>query len=333
MMKMRFPVLLLTTILVAACDNGSTFSGNPTVPPPAGEGLPITSANSAAAMTVALYAAFESGDVGDVAGTLGVGGATVGKVNKVSSSQLRSGILFNAMQKVPFGPIDHACTISGIMTISGTISDPLSLSFSAGDSLTVVATDCIDVPGETVNGQLDYNFVSVTGDILAGPPYATVIDVALTNFSVDDTTDVTVANGNATITLDTLEDPLWLVSIAGPSLMYDTSTSSHTVTNYSHTQTVESADASMPYTMDASGTVQSTDLADYVVYSTPVLFAALGQAYPNTGEFLVSGDNSSIRLIVVDDVNVSLQSDFDGDGVADETIDITWDALLGQVSQ
>ena len=224
-MKMRFPVLLLTTILVAACDNGSTFSGNPTGPPPAGEGLPITSANSAAAMTVALYAAFESGDVGDVAGTLGVGSATVGKVNKVSSSQLRSGILFNAMQKVPFGPIDQACTISGIMTISGTISDPLSLSFSAGDSLTVVATDCIDVPGETVNGQLDYNFVSVTGDILAGPPYATVIDVALTNFTVDDTTDVTVENGNATITLDTLEDPLWLVSIAGPSLMYDTSTS------------------------------------------------------------------------------------------------------------
>ncbi len=332
-MKMRFPALLLTTTLVAACGGGSSYSGNPTTPPPAGGGgLVITSANATAAASVALIAAFDSGDIGDVIGTLGVETANAGNMSKVASSQLRSGTLFYAMQNVPFGPFEQPCLISGIMTISGNIADPLTMSSSAGDTLTVVAADCVDVPGETVNGQIDYDFVSITGDILVGPPFAMTIDITLTNFQVDDGTDVTTSNGSATVTFDTLADPDWLVSVGGPILTIDTSTSSLTLTGFSQTQTVNTAAVPTPYTLDSGGTVESTDLVDIVDYSTPVLFEGLDPAYPYTGEFLVSGDNSSVRLIALDDVNVRLEADFNGDGVADETIDTTWDALIGQAN-
>ena len=332
-MKMRFPVLILTITMVAACDGGTSFPGTTSGPPPAGgEGLAITGTNATAAMSVALYAAFESGEVGDVVGTLGVDTANVGKMNKVASGQLGSGTLFNATQNVPFGPFDQPCLISGMMRISGDLADPLGMSFSSGDTLTVIAMDCVDVPGETVNGQIDYDFVLIAGDILVGPPFEMTIDVTLTDFQVDDSTDTNTANGNATVTLDTLADPDWLVSIDGPILTSDTSTSSNTLSNFSQTQTVNTAAVPTPYTMISSGTVDSTDLDDIVDYSTPVMFEGLDQAYPYTGEFLVSGDNSSVRLIALDEVNVRLESDFNGDGVVDETTDTTWDALIAQAN-
>ncbi len=332
-MKMRYPALLLTFMMVSACDGDTSFSGNPTAPPPTGGGaLTITSVNAPTAMSVALNAAFESGGVGDVAGIFGVSTANVGNMNKVAGGQFHSATLINAMQKVPFGPFDQPCLVSGMITISGDLADPLGISFAAGDTLTIVAADCDDGLGEVVNGTIDYLFTTMTGDILAGPPYRLVIDVDLTNFQVADSAGTSISNGSATVSIDTTTDPLWTVSINGPLLTIDTPTSSESLSNFDTTETVDTLIVPTPYTMVSNGTVDSTDLNGTIDYSTPVMFEGLGEAYPLTGEFLVTGASSSIRLIVLDEINVRMESDFDGDGVPDETTNTTWDALIAQAS-
>lgn len=62
------------------------------------------------------------------------------------------------------------------------------------------------------------------------------------------------------------------------------------------------------------------------------MFEGLDEACPYTGEFLVSGGNSSIRLIALGEINVRLESDFDGDDLVDETTNTTWDALIAQAN-
>jgi hypothetical protein len=338
-MKLRYPALLLTCMSVAACSEDTSFSGKTSNPPPAGGGggggggaLVITSTNAPVAMSVALTAAFESGAVGDIIGTLGLGTANVGNMNKVSGGQFFSGTLANAMQQAPFGPFDQPCLVSGMITLSGDLADPLGISFAAGDTLTVVATDCDDGLGEVTNGTIDYLFTTVTGDILLGPPYRLVIDVDLTNFQVADSADTKTSNGSATVSIDTTTDPIWSVSINGPLLTTDTTTSSETISDFDMTQTVDTLVVPTPYTMVSNGTVDSTDLNGTVGYSTPVMFEGSGEAYPFTGQFLVSGENSSVLLTALDEINVRLESDFDGDGVADETTDTTWDALIAQAN-
>ncbi len=330
-MKMRYPALLLTTMMVSACGGGTSFSGN-TAPPVGSGALAITSANATSAVSVSINAAFQSGNLGDMVGTLGVATANVGNRNKVAGSQHRSGTLFYAMQKIPFGPIDQPCLVSGMITISGNLADPLGGTFSVGDTLTVVATDCDDGLGEVVNGTIDYRFATITGDILVGPPYELVIDIDLTNFQVADSMDTKTSNGSATVSIDTTADPVWSVSINGPLLTTDTTTSSEAISNFDMTQTVDTGVAlTMPYTLASNGTVDSTQLDGTVDYSTPVTFEGSGEAYPFTGEFLVTGANgASILLIALDEVNVRLESDFDGDGVVDETTDTTWGALINQ---
>jgi hypothetical protein len=84
-----------------------------------------------------------------------------------------------------------------------------------------------------------------------------------------------------------------------------------------------------PYTQTSSGTLNSTLLSGVVSYATPVDFEGSGLDYPDVGEFLVTGSNSSSRLTAIDNVNVRIDIDTDGNGTTDETIDTTWAALEG----
>jgi len=71
-------------------------------------------------------------------------------------------------------------------------------------------------------------------------------------------------------------------------------------------------------------------LAGEIVYSTPVTFQGAGAAYPFTGEMLVTGDNGgTVRLIALDEINVRIETDADGDGNVDAggTEDTTWEDI------
>ena len=107
----------------------------------------------------------------------------------------------------------------------------------------------------------------------------------------------------------------------------DASANPETLSNYSSDQTFDGNLNPAEYTLAAAGRLDSTQLPGVIDYSTGPNFAGFEASYPNTGELLVRGDASSVKLIAVDSTNVRIEIDSNDDGTVDETINTTWDEL------
>jgi len=164
------------------------------------------------------------------------------------------------------------------------------------------------------------------GDIFSGL-YDLSMTMIISTLQVTTPTEVLSTNGNATARLNLLELLYAEATVSGSSITMDYNSMSDTLFAFSSMQTVDAGAPDQPFTMVTQGTLTTTRLAGSVAYSTPVMFAGLGSSYPYTGEFLVAGDNSSIRLVVDNDVDVHIDIDSDGDTVIDETIVTTWAEL------
>ena len=320
MNRLLFTVLL-STLVISACGGSDpdTTGQQPTSSP-----LDLTPANAQTAAKVSYAAAIGSGELTDVGGSIGLSAGAPGAQAKFSAAAWNSGFLVNVMQKIPFGPDTLPCADSGTMTLSGDIADPLTL--SAGDTFQVVFSACDDGFGEVVDGTLNYTVSAFAGDLLTGR-YVLGMDAILTNFQVTTAADVMTSNGDTSVTLDTMVAPFVSSTVAGNSMTVDTNSSSETLSGYSYNQTVDAGVSPSPYTMTAQGTLDSSQLAAVVSYMTPVMFEGFGVDYPDSGELLVTGNNSSVRLVAIDNVNVRIDIDNDGNGSVDESINTTWAAL------
>ena len=230
----------------------------------------------------------------------------------------------NVLEKVPFGPDEFNCFPSGTFSISGDVENPLTL--TADDTFTVLYTMCDDGNGEVVDGQIDFTVGDFTGD-LQGGVYMLAMDAIVTNLQVITGSDTLTHNGDTALTLDTTDAPFIDAGTSGTSMTIDSNASSETLMNFQSSQTVDGAQQNLPYTMSASGTIDTTQLSGVVRYSTPLQFSGEGADYPSAGVLLVEGANSSARLTAVDNVNVMLELDVNGDGVVDQTIETTWVGL------
>lgn len=284
-------------------------------------GVSLTPANAAVASNSAYAAANQSADLVGLLGSSGLVASDSGGLNKVQAALSSTGSLTNILQKIPFGPDTFPCQVAGTVTISGDLANPLTL--TAGDTINVVSANCDDGLGEVVDGTLAFTVDSFAGDLLAGA-YELTMSMLLSNFQVTTAGDVLTSNGDVAATLDTFAAPLVSAAVSGASLTIDSNSGSETLSNYSSAQTVDAGLQPSPYTLDSSGMLDSSALSGTVTYSTPVTFQGFDTNFPNSGELLISGDNSSARLIAVDDVNVRIEIDTDGNGTVDETIDTTW---------
>jgi hypothetical protein len=321
-MKNRYLLISCATLAIAACGGGSSFSGGSI---DTSTGLGLTSANALTAVAVSYRAAFGSGDLANVGGNIGASAAAPGSAAPSADTQL-SGFLVNALQQAPFGPDVFPCVVSGSVTISGDIAAPLTL--TVGDTFSISATACDDGIGEVVDGLISITVSDFSGDFLLGT-YLLGMSAILDGLQVTTATDVISSTGDASIALDTMATPFVAASVSGASMMTSSNTSSETLTSYVTEQSVDAGIAPAPYTLISRGTVDSSQLADIVSYTTPVQFQGDGIDYPHSGELLTTGDNSNARLIALDNVNVRVELDSDGDGIIDVTVDTTWDALIG----
>ncbi|MCP4299099.1 MAG: hypothetical protein GY783_00815 [Gammaproteobacteria bacterium] len=309
---------LSAALLIAACGGGGNGLDTTQNAPSA---LAISGNNAEAAAKASYEAALGSGDLADLGGSIGISAAAPGGFSKASSGAQVSGFLAGVMQKIPFGPDVFPCAVSGTVTISGNIENPLTL--TAGDNFAVVSEACDDGLGEIVDGSLSFTVTEFSGDVLTGL-YRVSMDTVVDNLQVATAEDTISSRGDALITLDTIEAPFVMASVSGSLMTTDSNASSETLSNYSSTQTLD-AGANLPlFTMIAQGTLQTSGLSGSVSYTTPLMFEGIGQNYPHTGELLISGDRSSARLIAVDEVNVRIEVDSNGDGSIDETINTTW---------
>ncbi len=109
----------------------------------------------------------------------------------------------------------------------------------------------------------------------------------------------------------------------------DTNTYSETLTNFQTTQTVDTVTQTLPFTIDASGTLDSSQLTGVISYMTDPQspFTGFGLYFPSSGVLFINEVGSCARLTAVDNVNVTIDIDNDGDGTYDETINTTWAAI------
>lgn len=321
---MKIPHLLTfcAALVLASCGSESNFVGGSTN---TDVGLGLTSANALTAASVSYKAAISSADLVNVGSSIGVVAAAPGSSVPTISKQ-PSGFLVGVLQQVPFGPDVFPCAVSGSITISGDIVDPLTL--TAGDTFSVSAIACDDGIGEIMDGLMTITVTDFTGDLLLGT-YLLAMNATLDGLQVTTASDVISSTGDTSIALDTTATPFVSASVSGGSMMTSSNASTETLTNYATEQTVDAGMQPAPYTLTSRGTVDSSQLDNIVNYSTPVRFQGNDVDFPHTGELLITGTNSSVRLIAIDNINVRIELDSDGNGSVDVTVDTTWAALTG----
>jgi len=313
--------VLSAAIMIAACGGSSDQLGAGQPPTTT---FAITSANATDVTRVAWEAAIASGDFGDLGGSLGLSATAPDGLAKASVLQKAGGSLVTVTQLDPVQPIVTPCLSDGIVTITGDVADPLTL--TVGDTFRTVYELCDDGAGEVIDGSIDFTVREFTGDVLTSL-YRLSLDAVVTNLQVVSATDTITNHGDVTVTLDTMDAPSIFAGVSGTSMTVDSNASSETLSAYSSSQTVDGKLQTFPFTLTMFGTLDSTQFAGIVRYSTPVTFVGEGIDYPSSGALLIEGDNSSARLTAVDNINVTIEIDSNGDGVVDATIDTTWAAL------
>jgi len=235
-------------------------------------------------------------------------------------------------QQVIVGPTVVDCAAGGNVTVTMDIVDLNVLAagaLSAGDTILNEYNACNEGFGETVDGIVDSEVDAFSGNILTNL-YDLTMTLDLVDFQVSTTEDVILANGDGTAVLNTLQAPYVEASVSGTLMTTDTNTSTDTLSNYSSAQTLDAGQVPAPYTMTATGTLDSSQLQGAITYSTPVMFTGFDADYPTAGELLISGQEGSARVIAQAngiDVVIEIYSNTTGTGTPDETIMTTWAEL------
>jgi hypothetical protein len=199
---------------------------------------------------------------------------------------------------------------------------------SPGDTILSEYAGCIEVVGETIDGTIDSAVDAFEGSILGA--YDMTMAMNFSDFQVTTAEDVFTVNGDGTATLNTLIPGYVEASVSGNLMTTDTNSSTETLSNYSSAQTLDARVSPAPYTMTASGTVDNSNLAGAITYSTPTVLVGFDADYPNGGALLVSSDTGSATLTAETngvDVTIRIYASNDGTGDVVDTIMATWAEL------
>lgn len=323
----RCTLIALSSLSLVACGGGAADSegGNNTTP---GAAMTINAGNAADVVRVTYESALSTGDFVGLAGPAVLTGNSGDGMFKPRTGN--PGLIDQIVQ-IAIGPLELACNVSGSVTVTADFADPTGQTLTAGDTISSIYDACDDGLGEVLDGRMDAEILAMNGDINLGL-YDMTMRIVLDRFQSATATEVLLASGDGTARIDTFETPYVEASISGDAMTIDANADSQTLTVYSSAQTLDTGVIPTVATLSASGTLDSTQLAGSVRYSSPVLFVAFDDNYPHVGEMLIVGNDSSARLIAQEnsiDVVIEIYSNVTGTGTPDETIITTWAALAG----
>jgi len=318
--------LLTAGIATTIATGGGGGSGGVT-PPPSSATLAITAANAhdvASTVVIAIGISFDLGDITDQDMPVQAAGEVLAAPVTKSLGSVYGSLLPEVPQAI------ENCPAGGTVDITQTIANPGVP--TVGDRIVAIFTDCDDGLGYILTGTIDITVAAVQGD--TNTNFSLIgIDVVLTGLEVSYGADVVTADGSVTITLDSLDFPIVTLSIAGPELRLGAAGEMLTLTDFDHSLQTEIGIDPEPVVADVLGRLGSRLLGGTVDYDTTLSVRASGNSDPYEGEFLISGaGDSSVRIVIVDSANVTLEVDTNGDGVVDEFIDTNWAALNGNSS-
>ncbi|MEE4161492.1 MAG: hypothetical protein V2I25_03230, partial [Woeseiaceae bacterium] len=148
-----------------------------------------------------------------------------------------------------------------------------------------------------------------------------------------DDMETSTADGGFTLTLDALDWPTVSQTIEGAELVFGAAGDTITLMDFRHFLQVDGSMTPEAVLVTVEGRVDSSGLGGAVDYATPVPVRVSGDADPDTGEILITGnDGSNVRIVFNDPTSITLEVDENGDGVIDEYIDTTWAELQGNAS-
>ncbi len=314
---------LLCSILVVGCSGSD--EGSATSPPVPTSLAKIDTTNAPVIIGGVVDAVFASGSFGDVLGGGGTGslvGQAGGGLSKTGGSQ--KGGLPGLVSSIPIPEVDILCAIDGMVTVSGNVKDPTTL--SADDRITLEFFDCDDGAGLILNGIYQITINSVSGILDAGL-FALSATAEFIGFEVKEGTEMASLNGAATIDLDTTMSPLTSVAVFSDSVSFNDNTDAATLFEFRTDLTHNGTVVPEAYTTKALGKLTSTLFEGAVAYSTPVTFEGFAGDYPHAGELLVEGAaGATVKLMVQNNVTVILEID-PGDGSGVVTLETTWAEL------
>ena len=312
----------VSLFLLCACESGGNGKAGVAPTPD----MDITGANALAIVKASYAAAVSSGESGDFSIDSGLIAAGPGGVSKIDGSFFASNKAGASAAQVPIPPQSDPCAVSGSVTVSGDIEDPITPTLTPDDFFDVDFDMCDEGIGEVTDGGLHFVVDAFAGDFLNGL-FDLTMTLTLNSLQVTTAADAITSTGDATVRLNTLDAPAVTVEIVGDSLTIDGNSSSESLWDYAIAESLDAGIFPSPFTMTASGTLDSSDLGGVVQYSTTITFEGFNLEYPNVGTFVVIGVNGSATLIVEDDVNVRIEVDTDADDIVDITIITTWAEL------
>jgi hypothetical protein len=315
--------LMAAGIVTTIATGGGGGSSDGGFEPDTSPTLNVTADNGLDVATAVIVAVGLSYDLGDITGgNVAAGGGDVQSGDTVSK-------LAGNFYKTLLPGIQQAlenCASGG--TVDVTVTQANVNTITVGDRIVAVFVDCDDGLGYVISGTVDIRIAAIQGDILTDV-FLLGMDVLMTDIVVTEGTSVMTAEGDFTLTLDSLDFPVLRTSLSGDDLQLGSDGEAVTLTSFDHALEIDAVTTAL--VANVLGRLDSTTLGGSVDYQTLVSIEATGDNDPHIGELLITGaDNSSVRIVIVDSSQVRLEIDQNGDGTVDEFIDTTWAELNGR---
>ena len=321
---------LLTAGVVSTIASGGGGDGSDgTIVPPAGGGvgptLALTAANAPTVSSTMIAAISMTFDIGDITGSgLPIQSGSIPLVISAPMDVGNSQIVLAAAEAPGIGD----CVNGGTVDTTATLADPNTL--TVGDRIIGVFDNCDDNDGYVISGTVDLTVSGYEGNFLTDV-FLLGFDVTLVDVVIEEGGESVTTSGSFTLTLDNLDFPIMGLNLAGSELQLNADGEAISLTNFDHDLTVNIGVFPETVVALASGTLEIQSVGGTIGYETIVALEAVGDLDPNKGEILITGAGSSIRILVVDTQNVTLEIDVNGDGVVDEYVYTNWSELIGDM--
>lgn len=271
-------------------------------------------------------AVIRSGSFGDITNVVGLTTIAAGEPASFGAQISTKPGGWHPYSQIPVGPETTECANGGTVTVSGDIDSPLTV--TPGDFLDYGWDSCDDGLGQVISGVIGMTFTNFEGNLLAGQILLEV-SLDIQEFQIIEGGATSTTIGDLSLVIDSRTQPETTITTLGNSLTFVTDLATDTVSEFSTEVTEDTSVFPRAFTTDATGRVSSSAFSGFVTYDTPTPFESSGANFPYEGEMLIFGtNNSNVRVIAMDEENVRIEADYDGDGASDATIDTTWEALL-----
>ncbi|MHC4579702.1 MAG: hypothetical protein ACYTFD_19060 [Planctomycetota bacterium] len=217
-------------------------------------------------------------------------------------------------------------------SISAVVNDTAPLDeISTGDSAVLTFNSCVyDFDGDqlTLSGTMSFTVTSFA--VNPGGGFDATLSYTFNSFVIATPAETITVSGGFVIDISTPDDIAFtlIVQVSSLSATIQDLTGTFTAGLANFRMAVSDSDAAPDYTAEMDGTVSHSDIGGSVTVDTTVTFAGTDPDDPDTGEMDVNGAGVSMMTFeVVDNINVQLHVDEDGDGTPETTIDTTWNDL------